>query len=55
MDALVTPNDGYGVVSLHAIKGLLWESEVMRVDRSDPDNKFSCDTGRLNLTGDSVV
>ena len=35
-----------------AIQGLLWEIEVVMVDRSDPDNPFRCYKIRLNLPRD---
>ena len=35
-----------------AIKDLLWESKVVRRDRSDTDNPFRWDKIRLNLPGD---
>ena len=35
-----------------AIQGLLWASEVVRGDSSDPDNLFRWDKIRLNLPGD---
>ena len=36
----------------HAIQGLLWAIEVVRGDRSDPDNPFRWYKIRLNLPGD---
>ena len=35
-----------------AIQGLLWEIEVVMVDRSDPDNPFRWYKIRLNLPRD---
>ena len=35
-----------------AIQGLLWESEVVQVYRSDPDNSFRCNSVGLNFFGD---
>ena len=34
-----------------AIQGLLWASEVVRGDSSDPDNLFRWDKTKLNLPG----
>ena len=44
---------GMGLSTYATMQVLLWASEVVRVDRSDPDNPFRWEKIRLNLPGDT--